>query len=77
LLSDEFCLSIVSLVLNVNDLLKSEFLPEKRKKHLTASFKRLIRDVDKAKKVAAWHEKKSIERRCPSDGLEDKSLDTC
>jgi hypothetical protein len=54
-------LSIVSLVLNVNELMKSNFLPEKRKKHLTASFKRLITDVDKAKKAAAWHEKKSKE----------------
>ena len=71
----EFCLAIISLVLNVNDLMKSEHLPEEGKKELAGDFKRLIRKVDSAKKAEARHKNgmeggDGFEARCPGeDGL--------
>jgi len=70
--NDEFCLSIVSLVLNINNIMKSEHLGAGRKKELSADLSRLIRKVRVTGKVIEQNKKKEVK----SYGMENPGMDT-
>jgi hypothetical protein len=48
---DEFCLSVISLVLNLDAILKSPHVPAEHKQTLAAEFRSLMRRVDESRKA--------------------------
>ena len=48
---DEFCLSIISLVLNLDTILTSQHVPAEHKQALARDFRALIRRVDESRKA--------------------------